>query len=93
MFNSSGLRIFDKSSHKYSLLMVLNAFVISSRKMWVEYTQNVIAFSHSIFILKTCSVVLFPFYMLHATKVSLNQFFSDILSLKHVANSLLCIDN
>ena len=33
MFDSSGSRISDKSLHKCSLLMVSNAFVISSSKM------------------------------------------------------------
>ena len=36
MLNSSGSWISDKSSYKCSLLMVSNAFVISSSKMCVE---------------------------------------------------------
>ena len=38
--------------------MVSNAFVMSSSKMWVKLSQDVITFSHSSFIAKTCSVVL-----------------------------------
>ena len=66
MFNSSRSRNYDKRLYKCSLVMVSNAFVVSSSKMLVEYSQDVRdvqddRFLHSIFIPKTCSAVLFPF--------------------------------
>ena len=59
--SSSGSINSHRSLYECSLLMVSNAFITSSNKMWVEYSLYFIAFSHSIFIVKTCSVVLLPF--------------------------------
>ena len=63
MFSSSGSNKSDKCLYKCSLLMVSNAFVTSSSKLWVEQSHDAMAFSHSIFIAKTCSVVLLHFLL------------------------------
>ena len=81
MFNSSGSRISDKSSYRCPLLMVSNAFVISSSRMLVEQSQDAIALSHNIFIAKTCSLVLLHFlFKCQILKIGSGRVLSEIFS-------------